>query len=485
MAQHLVERLRRLFTSAATPAPRQSRQGSGPDLGGSARGLGGVQVRRLGLPRRDVSRRFGLVRVVALVGVMALVLAACDWTQFRYGPAHTGFNATETAISPGNVSKLALGWTAVTGGPISASPAVANGVAYASSSDGKLYAFDAAGVTNCSGSPATCAPLWTALIGGGSTPAVDHGVVYVGSSDGKLYAFDAAGVTNCRGTPKTCTPIWTAATGGPLGAPTLYNRVVYVNSDHLYAFDAAGVTNCGGTPKTCAPLWTSIGSPYQGANAPPAVTNGVAYVTGFGELVAFDAAGVTKCSGTPKTCVPLGWGPDDGAVGSPAVANGIVYVHLGSGYIAAFDAAGLIGCTPNQCHPLWADIAGNGANFSSSLAVTNGVVYVGAGDGNLYAFDAAGGDPACLWNYFHCPLWHASTGGPVSSVFSPSVANGVVYVGSADHNLYAFDASGCGSTACSALWSATTGSSVTADPIVANGVVYVGSDKSLYAYRLP
>jgi len=47
--------------------------------------------------------------------------------------------------------------------------------------DGKLYAFKAADGT----------PLWNYPTGSyiGSSPAVAHGVVYVVSEDGKLYAF--------------------------------------------------------------------------------------------------------------------------------------------------------------------------------------------------------------------------------------------------------------------------------------------------------
>jgi hypothetical protein len=71
------------------------------------------------------------------------------------------------------------------------SPAVVNGVVFVGSGDGKLYACAAAGNTNCSGTPKTCTPLWTAPTGGAvqSSPSVANGVVYVGSGDGKLYAF--------------------------------------------------------------------------------------------------------------------------------------------------------------------------------------------------------------------------------------------------------------------------------------------------------
>ena len=50
------------------------------------------------------------------------------------------------------------------------------------------------------------------------------------------------------------------------------------------------------------------------------------------------------------------------------------------------------------------------------------------------------------------------------------MANGVVYVGSDDHNVYALNAS-----TGAKLWSFTTGDYVDSSPAVANGVVYVGS----------
>src|SRR4029077_14463805 len=129
-------------------------------------------------------------------------------------------------------------------------------------------AFSAAGTTSCSGTPKSCFPLWTALTGATgpdlqSSPAVADGIVYVGSGfypAGTLSAFDAAGTTNCSGTPKTCAPLWTAPTLGGVGSsPAVGNGVVYVgtNGGGSYAFDAAGNTNCSGTPKTCAPLWTA------------------------------------------------------------------------------------------------------------------------------------------------------------------------------------------------------------------------------------
>jgi eukaryotic-like serine/threonine-protein kinase len=58
--------------------------------------------------------------------------------------------------------------------------------------------------------------------------------------------------------------------------------------------------------------------------------------------------------------------------------------------------------------------------------VANGVVYVGSEGHNVYALNAKTG--AMLWSY--------STGNYVDS--SPAVVNGVVYFGSDDYNVYAF-----------------------------------------------
>ena len=62
-------------------------------------------------------------------------------------------------------------------------------------------------------------------------------------------------------------------------------------------------------------------------------------------------------------------------------------------------------------------------------------------------------------------------------VSRPAVADGVVYVGSEDHNLYALNAADGDK-----LWNFTTGYYVDSDPAVSNGTVYFGSeDNSVYA----
>ncbi len=198
-----------------------------------------------------------------------------------------------------------------------------------------LYAFSANGTTNCSGTPVTCNPLWT---GGGGTyndnvspgaPTVSNGVVYYESAT-NLYAFDADGGTNCSGSPTTCHPLWTAAFCGAF-VPSLAvaNGILYASSGvqrALVAFDANGVTNCSGTPKVCTSLWTY--DVWKSAS-PPSVANGLVFIglfNGGPGVQAFDVGGATNCSGTPKVCNPLWTGPTTNPVtGPPAIANGKIY----------------------------------------------------------------------------------------------------------------------------------------------------------------
>ena len=88
-----------------------------------------------------------------------------------------------------------------------------------------------------------------------------------------------------------------------------------------------------------------------------------------------------------------------------------------------FEAKGLHGMQPkNQTFADPFDM------FLSSPVVADGVVYFGSGDGNVYALDAAPGD--LRWKFRTGDVVHAS----------PAYADGVVYVGSWDSYFYALDA---------------------------------------------
>ncbi|MBK7902509.1 MAG: PQQ-binding-like beta-propeller repeat protein [Proteobacteria bacterium] len=166
----------------------------------------------------------------------------------------------------------------------------------------------------------------------------------------------------------------------------------------------------------------------------PAIVNGVLYIGSLsGHLYAIDQqTGQEKWNF--KSRMPI--------ASSPAVAGGTVYFVSSAGSLAAIDAAtgqprwvfaheyekkfearGLHGYSPAaQTIPDAWDV------FTSSPAVANGKVYYGSGDGNVYAVDAGTG--VLQWKFATKDVVHAS----------PAFANGVVYVGSYDGNFYALDA---------------------------------------------
>ena len=74
-------------------------------------------------------------------------------------------------------------------------------------------------------------------------------------------------------------------------------------------------------------------------------------------------------------------------------------------------------------------------------------------------------------------LWSFHTGNIIES--TPAVANGVVYLGGADANLYALDAQTGGR-----IWAVSVGATVQGPVIVANGLIYLtGVDGAVYAFQ--
>ena len=172
---------------------------------------------------------------------------------------------------------------------------------------------------------------------------------------------------------------------------------------------------------------------------------------------------------------------------TPAVANGVVYfMSYDSKFYAVdaatgqtkwkfttagdrhFEAKGLDGMQPmSQTYVDAWDM------FESSPVIAQGMVFFGSGDGNLYALDAATG--ALRWKF--------ATGDVVHS--SPAYDSGTLYFGSWDSYLYAVDAA-----TGQKKWQFKTGEDglihnqvgFQGSPAVVNGVVYVGCrDSGFYA----
>src|SRR5262249_30832200 len=151
-----------------------------------------------------------LVRRIALLAIAPLLFSGCVWLDVGGNAMHTGFNPLETSVRSDNFAGLHRVWTAAVPSPNAgdqpSSVAVFGNSLFIESEQGVLLAYNAVGDTNCSGTPRSCLPLWTAAAGGPipkpvtvpmTDPATDGATVFVGGNDGNLYAFDAAGETNC------------------------------------------------------------------------------------------------------------------------------------------------------------------------------------------------------------------------------------------------------------------------------------------------
>lgn len=268
-----------------------------------------------------------------------------------------------------------------------------------------------------------------------------------------------------------CSPVWTGSLGQSIySAPAVDGNLVFVASASSEGKLAAfEADGCG--QQFCEPVWTAT---LSGTQSSPVVVNGILYIGAWdGNLYAFKAVGC----GAP-TCKPMWRGHTAGYIeSSPAVSGGVVYVGSSDHLLYAFNAKG---CPFIVCSPQWRGQTG-GSIFASSPTISNGVLYVGSfEDGKLNAFNAAGcGQPMCQ------PMWKGNAAQYVES--SPAVANGAVYIGAGDGVLYVFNANGCGQPNCQPIWRAMgTGpvSAMNSSPGVANGVVYVGENQGrIYAFN--
>jgi len=341
-----------------------------------------------------------------------------------YNAEHNGFNPYEHTLSINTINKLTLKWNIPIGDLIESSPAVANGIVYVASENGKLHAIDAV----------TGQQKWIATTQGSilqSSPAIANNLVYIGSGDGKLYAFNAT-----TGAQK-----WVGVTGNSIYAsPTVADGTVYIGSSDgkLYAFNAT----------TGAQKWVAI--THRSIVSSPAVAQGLVYIGSTdNNLYAFSVnTGARVWMAQTK-------GPIEA---SPAVAGNLVYISSQDNKLYAFDTAS---------GALTWSVSGGSFTFSSP-AVANGMVYAGSQNSQFYAFDATSGNQ----------IWEISTEGTIKS--SPMIANNLVYVSEANGLVCAFD-----TRSGELRWSNTAGNAIDFSPTVANGMLYAGSQNGqLYAFAL-
>ncbi len=168
-------------------------------------------------------------------------------------------------------------------------------------------------------------------------------------------------------------------------------------------------------------------------------------------------------------------------VGSPVAAGGIVFIGSLDNFLYAIDQ--------QSGQQKWKFRTLGGRQITSAPAVVNGVVYFLGFDSIFYALSADTGTQKWIFSAeyerrFQANRLHGYPPGyqtiPDSWDLyssSPAVANGKVYFGSGDGNIYALDAQ-----TGALVWKFPTGDVVHASPAVVNGIVYIGSwDSFFYA----
>jgi uncharacterized protein YjbI with pentapeptide repeats/outer membrane protein assembly factor BamB len=238
-----------------------------------------------------------------------------------------------------------------TQGPLTSAPTVVNGTVYAAGSI--VQALNAA-----SGSTDWTAATLPGLASDGSCnqPAVVSAVVYVSCSDGDLYALSAA----------TGSVLWSYDTpDGGLAGPA-------VSGDAVYVTDTTGSTVYAISTKTGKLLWQSVTpATYGQLGTTPVVADGRVYVGAAQYLLAFSAS-----TGKHAWATAL---PDHGLPfpSSPTAADGVVYEFVGDATEYAVSAVtGKI---------LWSYPGGttNSTALLASPVIANGALYVGVGSGDL------------------------------------------------------------------------------------------------------
>ncbi|MCY3722102.1 MAG: PQQ-binding-like beta-propeller repeat protein [Candidatus Poribacteria bacterium] len=253
-----------------------------------------------------------------------------DWHTFMHDVGFSGVSSDKSITPP-----LELLWKFKTGGPLHASPVIANGILYIGSTDGKLYALDAKQWGIRWVFDAGDAIRYSATVLGNR--------VYFSARNNKVYALDA----------KTGEKLWEFKSKSWMDAPPIVSdNKVYVGAfpSKIYLLNARA-----GTLEAMRERTVRI--------------QGIEYGC---------AKGVFRPI-FPEHNADLWRGQTNGSESYPVTANGVVYIGARNGKLHAFDA---VSKSETWTYQL-------GSFVDAAPAISDGILYAASGDGSVYAFTNA------------------------------------------------------------------------------------------------
>jgi outer membrane protein assembly factor BamB len=360
-----------------------------------------------------------------------------DWPMWRADASHS----STAQFGPSNLS---LAWQFTTNGSVISSPSVVNGIVYVGSQDKNIYALGA-----WSGNLIWKFTTQDAQV---SSPAVVNGKVYTGGDDGYVYCLDAyTGALNWKTFVNGNLP-YTYGSFVFKSSPAVSDGRVYIGSldGFMYALDAISgsvVWKC----KTEGPILSS-----------PAVSGGAVYFTSEEpNVAALYKIGAASGSLVWKQPIPYEYQFTGGTemIGSPSVAEGMVF--------ASSDLRTYYAINANTGETVWTFRDPAAMEFiASSPIYVNGQLYI-IDKFSMTSLNATNGQ--VNWSFF--------TGDELYT--SPSYADGKIYMMTSQRHIFILDANNNGTK----LASYTTPSGSWSSPTIANGRLYIGNhDWNVYCF---
>lgn len=253
-----------------------------------------------------------------------------DWHTFMHDLGFSGMSPDRSLAPP-----LELLWKFKTGGPLYASPVIANGILYIGSTDGKLYALDAKQWGIKWVFDAGDAIRYSATVLGDR--------VYFNARNNKVYALDT----------KTGEKLWEFKSKNWMDAPP----VVAANKVYIGVF-----------PSKIHVLNARTGT-VESVRERIIHINGIEYGC---------AKGVFRPV-FPEHNAKMWRDQTAGSESYPVIANDVVYIGARDGHLHAFDTSSK---TQIWVHQL-------GGFVEAAPAISDGILYAASGDGSVYAFTNA------------------------------------------------------------------------------------------------